>query len=152
MDNNSFEFVDKCSFKVVGRRAVTPQPGGTWDVARSDGSIKQMEKLKPEAPMLGICFGFDENGNNDYMVAIEHTEDIEGLESYTYPDAKWLVYRAAGSLSENVLGNGWDYVTNTLLPKYKIRKAQLPTMEIYVNWDKLNNKCEIEIHVPYENE
>ena len=150
MDVKNFELIEKSSFKVVGRRAVTPQPGGTWDVARSDGSISQMETLRPGVPMLGLCFGFDENGQNDYMVAVEYPEDVEGLESYTYPDAKWLIYRAAGTLSENVLGNGWNYVNNTLLPENGLKKSSLPTMEIYVEWDNENNKCEIEIHIPYE--
>lgn len=150
MNVKNFELVEKGSFKVVGRRAVTPQPGGTWDVARNDGSIQQIEALRPGAPMLGLCFGFDEKGQNDYMVGVAYPQDVEGLESYTYPEAKWLIYRAEGALSENVLGNGWDYVNNTLLPENGLKKASLPTMEIYVVWDNENNKCEIEIQIPYE--
>lgn len=150
MDNKNFELVKKDSFKVVGKHAVTPQPGGTWDVVRSDGSIKQIESLNPGSPTLGLCFGFDEKGQNDYMVAVEYPQDVENLESYTYPEAEWLIYRSAGKLSENVLGNAWYYVNNTLLPENGLKKSELPTIEAYVVWDEENNKCEIEIHIPYE--
>lgn len=150
MDIKNFELIEKSSFRVVGRRAVTPQPGGTWDVARSDGSIRKMEDLCTGTPLLGLCFGFDENNQNDYMVAVEYPQDVDGLESYTYPDAKWLIYRAAGPLSENVLGNAWNYVNNTLLPENGLVKSDLPTIESYVEWDKENNNCKVEIHIPYK--
>ena len=84
------------------------------------------------------------------MVAVEYPQDVDGLESYTYPDAKWLIYRAEGPLSENVLGNAWNYVNNTFLPENRLVKSDLPTMESYVEWDKENNSCKVEIHIPYQ--
>ena len=150
MDGKNFELVKKGSFKVVGRRAVTLQPGGTWNVVRGDDSIKQIESLQPGSPTLGLCFGFDEKGQNDYMVAVAHSQDVENLDSYTYPEAEWLIYRAAGALSDDVLGNAWNYVNNTLLAETGLKKSGLPTIEAYVVWDEENNKCEIEIHIPYE--
>lgn len=147
---NNFELIEKGSFKMVGRRAVTSEPAGAWDVSRGDGSIKKIEALNPGKPLAGLCFGFDKEGNNDYMVGVEYDKDVEGLESYTYPAAKWLVYRDEGSLSDNVLGNAWDYVNGTLLPENGLKKAEMPTMEIYVEWDNENNSCKIEIHIPYE--
>lgn len=140
MDDKKFELVKKGSFMVVGKRAVTPQPGGTWNVVRSDGSIKKIESLSPNAPTLGLCFGFDEKGQNDYMVAVEYSHEVENLDSYTYPETDWLIYRVAGKISDNVLGNAWYYINNTLLaenglyarPKLPSWKSHFGKLEVFI--------------------
>lgn len=135
-------------FCVVGRRAVVQQGGGTWQLAREDGSISRMEALNTGKPFLGLCFGFDEQGRNDYMVGVEYEEPVDGLESFRYPAARWLCYRLQGAISEDVLGNAWWYVKNELLKKLDEQPADLPTIESYVLWNNEENRCEVEIRIP----
>jgi AraC family transcriptional regulator len=141
--------VERPSFKVVGRRRITPQGGGTWGVAREDGSVRKLEALETGKPFLGVCFGFGADGSNDYMVGMELEEDMEGLESYTYPKHAWLIYELAGSVSEDVLGNAWWYVKNELLPKSGYKIDCLPTIESYIEWNNEQDRCKVEIHIPY---
>ena len=67
--------------------------------------------------VLGLCFGFWRDGSNDYMVGLAYETDLEGLESFTYPKASWVVYNLSGKISDDVLGNAWWYVKNQLLPE-----------------------------------
>lgn len=53
--------IEREAFHVIGRRRATPNGGGTWDVARNDGSITQMENLNTNQPFLGLCFGIPIN-------------------------------------------------------------------------------------------
>ncbi len=135
-------------FCVVGRRAVTEQSGGAWQLAREDGSIRQMEQMETGKPFLGLCVGFDERGRNDYMVGMEYAAPVEGLEHFEYPAARWLRYCLDGAISEDVLGNAWWYVKNELLAKLDEQQAELPTIESYVVWNDKENRCEVEILVP----
>lgn len=144
-----YRFVEKDSFKVIGRRRVTPSGGGTWGVAREDGSIAQMEKLETGKPFLGLCFGFGEDGSNDYMVGLEYEGgDIQGLECYTYPKASWLIFTADGSVNENVLGNTWNRIYSEFLPQSEYKQTELPTIESYLEWNNDSDYCKVEIHIP----
>lgn len=140
---------EKDSFKVIGRRRVAPYGGGTWEIARSDGSISQMENMNTGNPFLGLCFGFNEDGSNDYMVGIEYSDEVEGLESFEFPAHQWLIYALSGKVSEDVLGNAWWYVNNKLLSELGFEKDNLPTIESYIEWDNDADKCSIEICIPY---
>lgn len=145
-----YQVVEKDGFTVVGRRATTPHGGGTWDVARKDGSIAQMEALGTGKPFLGLCFGFGEDGSNDYMVGVEYGVPVEGLECFSYPAAQWLVYSLEGSIQDDVLGNAWWYVKNKLLGEAGFKMAPLPTIESYVEWDEQHDRCRVEIWIPVE--
>ena len=147
----NYQAIQKEPFKVVGRRRVTPSGGGTWGVAREDGSIKQMEALRAGNPFFGLCFGFREDGSNDYMVAVQYDgDDIAGLESYTYPKSNWLVFRDEGGIDENVLGRTWSGIYGEFLPNSDYKQADLPTIENYIEWDDDKNHCKIEVWIPIE--
>lgn len=109
-----------------------------------------MEALDTGRPFLGLCFGFGEDGSNDYMVGVEYDGAVEGLQSFTYPAAQWLVYSLSGSIHEDVLGNAWWYVKNKLLPETGCRMAPLPTIESYAEWDEEKDHCRVEICIPVE--
>ena len=146
-----YQVVEKEAFKVIGRRRTTPSGGGTWGIAREDGSIAQMEKLAAGAPFLGLCFGFDDDGSNDYMVGLEYAgEDIGGLESFTYPKSTWLVFAGEGKIKKNVLGNTWSRIYGEFLPRSEYKQADLPTIEAYVEWNNDKNFCKIEVWIPVE--
>lgn len=144
-----YMFVEKDAFHMVGRRCVTPDGGGAWGVARSDGTMDKMMELKTGRPFCGLCFGFGEDGSNDNMVAVEYENNIEGMDSFDYPAHKWLVYVLLGKTSEDLLGNAWWYINNKLLDELGIQKDDLPTMEAYVEWDTEKDKGSVEICIPY---
>lgn len=144
-----YQKVERDTFKVIGVRRITPYGGGTWAIVKSDGSGKAMEELSGHFCDLGLCFGFGEDGSNDYMCGIEwEKEDVPGFESYVYPAATWLLFEAEGNLSENVLYNTWQRINNEFLPQSKYKKSSLPTIEKYVKWDETADICRVEIQIP----
>jgi AraC family transcriptional regulator len=145
----NYMFVEREAFKVIGRRCTTPEGGGAWRAAREDGTIVKMEKLETGNPFLGLCFGFNSDGSNDNMVAVEYDAEVEGLESFLFPAHKWLVYTLSGKTSDDLLGDAWWHINNKLMSEFGIKKDNLPTMEVYLEWDNEHDKCSVEICIPY---
>ena len=149
VDKMNYKIINKESFKVIGRRRTTPYGGGTWVIVKSDGSAETMKGLSGHLCDLGLCFGFGEDGSNDYMCGIEwDKEDIEEFDSYTYPYATWLIFEANGKISEQVLNNVWQRVNHEFLPQSKYKKSGLPTIEKYILWDDAADICNVEIWIP----
>lgn len=86
------------------------------------------------------------------MVGIEYHNEIEGLDSFEYPEHLWLIYAVSGKISEDALGNAWWYINNKLLSELKIKKDSLPTIESYIEWDNETDNCSVEICIPYRND
>lgn len=146
-----YRIIEREPFKVIGRRMVTPEGGGTWDVCRKDGSLAKMTKMETGQPFLGLCFGFEENGSNDYMVGMEYNgDDVDELESYAYPKTEWLIVEEEGAIADNTLENAWNRIYEELLPQSGYKQADLPTIEIYIEWDNDGDFCKIEIRIPIE--
>jgi len=61
-----YTVAERGPFKVIGIRRVTPYGGGAWAVVRSDGSNEAVKELCGKFFDLGLCFGFGEDGGNDY--------------------------------------------------------------------------------------
>lgn len=149
VDKMEYKIINRESFKVIGIRRTTPYGGGTWAIVKSDGSYETMKNLSGHMCDLGLCFGFGEDGSNDYMCGIEwDKEDIPGFDSYTYPAATWLVFEANGKISENILNNVWQRINNEFLPQSKYKKSGLPTIEKYVLWSDAADTCKVEIWIP----
>ena len=153
-----YKIIEKETFKVIGRRRVTTPGGipgdrGTWGVARKDGSIDQLMKMmEPGKPFLGLCFGFGEDRSDDNMVGIEwEGDDVEGLESYTYPKSNWLVFTDDGKIDEMPLYKMWDRIYRDFMPQSEYKQANLPTIEIYIERDEAHNYCKLEVWVPILN-
>lgn len=144
-----YKIINKESFKVIGKRRTTPYGGGTWAIVKSDGSNEIMKELSGKFFDLGLCFGFKEDGSNDYMCAIEWEKDgIPDFESYTYPEATWLMFEANGTIADEVLNNTWHRINTEFLPQSKYKKCGLPTIEKYVAWDEAEDICRVEIWIP----
>lgn len=144
-----YKLIKREPFKVIGKRRRTPYGGGTWAIVKSDGSAEAMKELSGHFCDLGLCFGFGEDGSNDYMCGIEwDKEDIPEFESYIYPAATWLIFEADGSLSEQVLNNTWQRINHEFLPQSKYKKSGLPTIEKYILWDEAADICKVEIWIP----
>jgi AraC family transcriptional regulator len=151
----NYKVVKKGSFKVIGRRVITPPgTGGTWKVAAGDGSVDLMMKMKPGKPFLGLNFGFGEDRSNDNMVGIEYDgNDVAGLESYTYPKSSWLIFFDQGKLDKKntVLHEMWNRIYSDFMPWSEYKQANLPTIEIYTEYDNALNFCKLEIWIPILN-
>lgn len=147
VEKMDYTIIKKPSFKVVGIRRTTPYGGGTWAIVKTDGTGEQMEELCGHICDLGLCFGFGEDGSNDYMCGVEWPEDVLGFDSYVYPEQDWLIFELAGPISENVLGNVWQRINNEFMPQSKYKKDG-PTIEKYIVWNDAEDYCKMEIWIP----
>ena len=149
IDRMQYSVTQRSGFQVVGVRRVTPYGGGTWAVVKSDGSNERIRELEGKFFDLGLCFGFGEDGSNDYMCAVE-CQDYDGDEfvTFAYPAATWISFEARGKISENVLGSVWHQINSAFLPSSRFHKGPLPTIEKYVVWDEAQDWCVVEIMIP----
>lgn len=152
VEEMDYRVIEKDTFNVAGVRRTTPYGGGTWAIVKSDGSIEKMQKTAGEGFIsLGLCFGFDDNGNNDYMCGFEYGgNEISGFDKYAYPQSVWLVFEAKGAISEGVLGSTWNRIYGEFLPQSEYRQRDLPTIERYLEWDEKTDTCKVEIMIPVE--
>ena len=153
VDEMDYKMMEKDSFHVVGVRRTTPTGGGTWAIVKSDGSIEKMRGIAGEGFIsMGLCFGFGDDGSNDYMCGFEYGGgEILGFDQYTVPKSTWLVFEAKGAISEGVLGNTWNRIYGEFLPQSEFRQRDLPTIERYIKWDEKTDQCKVEIMMPIEN-
>lgn len=150
VEKMEYTIIEKDSFKVLGIRKVTPYGGGTWAVVKADGSNDRIREISGRFFDLGLCFGFQEEGSDDYMCAVEwEGDEVEGFESFTFPPATWLIFEAKGRISDNVLGNVWSRINQEFLPNSKYKKC-MATIEKYVNWNDAEDYCNVEIQIPVE--
>ncbi|MCE5235983.1 MAG: AraC family transcriptional regulator [Clostridiaceae bacterium] len=147
----NYRVLEKEAFDVLGVRRTTPQGGGTWAVVKSDGSMEKLSGIGGHPCDLGLCFGFDGEGNNDYMCGIEYGgEDIPGFDRYRCPAVTWLVFPAKGTISGGVLGETWKRIYGEFMPQSEYRQLDLPTMENYLSWDEASDACHVEIFIPVQ--
>lgn len=144
----NYKVIEKKSFNVIGIRRTTPYGGGTWGIVKSDGTAEKMKRI--DHPLdLGLCFGFDNEGNNDYMCGAEYEgENIIGFDHYMYTDVTWLVFTAEGTISGGTLGAAWKRIYSEFMPQSEYRQMDLPTIERYVEWDESADVCRVEIMIP----
>lgn len=145
-----YKLVKVEGFRVVGKRAITPYPGGTWPIVKSDGTLDTLKKLAKTKNALGLCFGFDDEGNNDYMCGVEWDDEVPGCEIYDYPELNWLVFVSEGKISENVLSNTWARIKNDFMPNSKYKQMKIPNIKNYLIWDEVNDICKVEVRIPVE--
>lgn len=142
---------EKKAFRVLGIRRTTPYGGGTWGIVKSDGTAEKIKELCGHMCDLGLCFGFDSEGNNDYMCGVEY-ESVSptGFDCYLYPDVTWLVFTAKGTISGGTLADTWKRIYGEFMPQSEYTQRDLPTVEKYVDWDEASDSCRVEIMIPVE--
>jgi AraC family transcriptional regulator len=144
-----YRVIDREPFDVLGIRRTTPYGGGTWAIVKSDGTAERLRAISGHPCDLGLCFGFDRDGNDDYMCGVEYArEDIEGFDQYRCPAATWLVFTAEGSISGGVLGQIWKRIYAEFMPQNEYRQLDLPTVEQYIEWDQAADACRVDIFIP----
>jgi AraC family transcriptional regulator len=148
-----YAFLQRTGFRVVGVRRTTPYGGGTWAIVKGDGSNEAIKALSGSFFDLGLCFGFGEDGGDDYMCAIEWAgETPPELDAFEFPTAGWLRFEAKGKISQNALGAAWRRINEEFLPQSNYQKADLPTIEKYILWDEAADLSLVEIWIPVEEE
>ena len=149
VEKMDYTIAQKPAFKVIGKRRTTPYGGGTWDIVKSDGSQEALHALNSPFFDLGLCFGFHEDGSNDYMCAVLwEGEDVPGFESYAFPPATWITLEAEGTISGQALFNTWQRIHQEFLPQSRYQLSGLPTVERYTLWDEQNDICRVMISLP----
>lgn len=145
----NYKVVERKAFRILGIRRITPYGGGTWEIVKSDGSFEKMREISGHMCDLGLCFGFDSEGNNDYMCGVEYYgENIHGFDFYQYPDITWLIFTAKGTISGSVLGQTWKRIYGEFMPQSEYHQQDLPTIEKYIEWNESTDSCNVEIMIP----
>lgn len=145
-----YTITEKDSFQVIGIRRVTPYGGGTWAIVKSDGSNDRIKEISGKFFDLGLCFGFQEDGSDDYMCAVQWDGDVPSdFDSFTFPPALWLIFQAKGAISEGTLGNVWNRINHEFLPNSRYQKC-MATIEKYICWNDAEDFCDVEIWIPVE--
>jgi AraC family transcriptional regulator len=144
-----YRVIEKKAFRVLGIRRTTPNGGGTWGIVKTDGSAERLKEISGHMCDLGLCFGFDSKGNNDYMCGIEYGgEDIPGFDNYQYPEVTWLIFNAKGKISSGILGQTWKRIYGEFMPQSEYHQQDLPTIEKYIEWNEAYDICNVEIMIP----
>lgn len=147
----AYRLVERDAFTVLGVRRVTPQGGGTWALVKGDGSAARLQALTGHTCDLGLCFGFDAQGNNDYLCGVEYAgPDVPGFTRYACPKTAWLVFTAAGSIRDGALASAWRRIYGEFMPQSPYRQLELPTIEQYRLWDEGGDRCAVDIWLPVE--
>ena len=147
----NYRVLEKEAFDVLGIRRTTPRAGGTWAIVKSDGTAEKMREISGHPCDLGLCFGFDQEGNNDYMCGIEYGgKDVPGFDRYRYPHTAWLVFPAKGTISDGILGQTWKRIYGEFMPQSEYRQLDLPTIEKYIEWDEASDACNVDIYIPVQ--
>ena len=145
-----YEIVCRDAFAVAGVRRVTSEAGGVWGQLRAEGGLEALRCLAgPGSPLLGLCFGFDEKGENDNMVGfLLRGEAPEGCEVCRYPACRWFVVTAEGKISDLTLRRAWRWIHRELIDDGVICPRDAPTIEEYELWDEAADRCRVKLRVP----
>lgn len=147
----NYRILKKDSFGVLGIRRTTPYGGGTWAIVKSDGTAQKLQEIGGHPCDLGLCFGFDDEGNDDYMCGIEYSgKVVDGFDRYLCPAASWLVFTAKGTISGGILGETWKRIYGEFMPQSEYKQLDLPTIEQYIKWDESTDTCHVDIFIPVQ--
>ncbi len=148
----NYRMVEKEAFQAAGKivtssldNNITP---AFWGECKHNGTVDRLLKIGAEPVTLGICFGYDEKGFNNYMVGAETTQSIvEGMQIVRIPKATWLVFESVGPISPT-LGNTWGRIYGEFLPQSIYKQSGLPTVEKYFGSNVNDEDYCVEIWIP----
>ncbi|MEA5026307.1 MAG: AraC family transcriptional regulator [Erysipelotrichaceae bacterium] len=146
----NYQVIKKKAFNIIGIRRTTPHGGGTWELVKRDGTADQLAKICGHMCDLGLCFGFDQAGNNDYMCGVEYPKILPGFDCYHYSDETWLIFTAEGSITAGILPQTWKRIYGEFMPQSTYRQLDLPTIEQYKIWDEKKDVCQVKIMIPVQ--
>lgn len=117
-----------------------------WSEVKANGTLRRMMKEAATQISYGLCFGYDNNGSNRYMIAVEGK--LENCECFELPSAEWMVFRSIGPLSSN-LSVLWKSIYKEVLPASGYdQNLNIPTIEKYGKGDCEAEDYMIEVWIP----
>lgn len=148
----NYRVVERESFKVVGKIVTSSLEDNVipefWNTCKKDGTIDRLVEVGVDSNTYGMCFGFNDQGYNDYMVGIETVcENAGDLKSVTVPEATWLVFESVGPINPT-LSNTWARIYGEFLPQSIYKQSALPTIEKYFSNDVNSEDYLVEIWIP----
>lgn len=148
----NYRVVEREDFRVVGKIVTSSLENNIipefWDQCKKDGTVDKLLEIGVNSSTLGMCFGYNDEGINDYMVGIEtNDEGIEGMKNVVVPKSTWLVFESIGPVSPT-LENTWGRIYGEFLPQSIYKQAALPTMEKYFGSDVDADDYRVEIWIP----
>ncbi len=148
----NYRIVERESFKVTGKIVTSSLDNNIipqfWDKCKKDGTIERLMEIGINQNTLGMCFGYNDEGFNDYMVGIETENDsYEEMKTTVVPKAVWLVFESVGPINPT-LGNTWTRIYGEFLPQSIYKQAALPTIEKYFSSDVDSDDYLVEIWIP----
>ena len=151
VEEMTYSVVDKAPFSVLGVRRVTPTGGGTWALIKADDTTERLWQKTGNPCRYGLCFGFAEDGSNDYMCGALYDGQEDGaFDRYDYPACRFLVFTAKGSISGGGLWTAWQRIYGEFLPQSNYVQRELPYIEDYLLWDEEKDEMHVEILIPVE--
>ena len=149
-----YRVIEKKAFKVVGKMITSSLENNIipqfWNQCKSDGTINKLLEVGLNNSTLGMCFGFDDDGFNNFMVAIETNKScVEGMQIVDIPASTWLVFESVGPIA-TTLPELWKRIYGEFLPQSIYKQAKVPTMEVYDRNDTLSQDFCCEVWIPVE--
>ena len=76
-----YEIKQRDSFDVIGIYGDVNK--GLWDKVKEDRTLMELENYSQDGISLGLCFGYDEEDNNKYLVAVKKPEKYYGNDTFS---------------------------------------------------------------------
>jgi AraC family transcriptional regulator len=143
----NYRLVEKEEIKVIGIFGSIQDD--IWGKVKKDGSLYELEKIGGGDISLGICFGYDENGINTYMVAVEaEKEEADKYATYTIQASSWIVFESKGPIYPT-LSDTWKRIYGEFMPSSNYEQnPDIPTIEKYFSNDTMAEGYYVEIWIP----
>ena len=148
-------------FKVMGKSIITKDTEGEnntdiikfWQEIMSDGTLENLSKASrrnnEEDVCYGICFPCVDNKSEfRYVIAVPHTQDNNGFETYTVPASRWAIFECVGPLPKT-MQDMCHNIYSEWLPSvdYEIN-GSVPDVEMYTDGNSSEDDYLSEIWLP----
>lgn len=97
---------------------------------------------------LGLCFGFQEDGSNDYMCAVLWDgPEVEGFVTYEYPPATWLIFQAKGKSQTMFWEISGSRLIRNSFPRASMKMWTAHHRKVCL-WNEAEDLGEVEVWIP----
>ena len=138
------KIIERPAFQVVGKKTwISGQDnslfGRFWEQCRAEGlfeTFKQVSGFRPGPQTGGATLGVSCVERNPakrefyYLIAIESSDPVRGLESYGVPASQWAVFECHGPVPDSIV-QAELYAFMEWLPNSSYVHASAPEIEVY---------------------
>lgn len=150
----NYRLIKKEAIKTIG--VFGSVDDNIWGNVKADGTLNELENIGGNTISLGLCFGYDDNGVNTYMVAVKSPENPasklkQKYKEYTIPASSWIIFESIGPVFPT-LSNTWKRIYGEFIPSNNYKQnPDIPTIEKYFNNDVNAEDYKVEIWIPIMN-